>query len=175
MTFNSVKEFEDWIETGLQAVINGDKINMTPTEERLYQVGKDNLGQHLTLNNSVPPEVGCCECASRLFQLAGISVPTNGIAGTPAMAAWLLSNPDFLLIDAPEQGAVVIEVTSTGNGTVEGHIGMFAAFGLMYVNDWGILSNDSNTGTLREQWNWTDWQDWYEKQGGLKRYIFRPL
>ena len=149
---------------------------MTETEQALYNAAKQNLGVHLTLDPSVPIEVGCAECQSKLMQIAGMSVPKNGIAGTIAFNEWFTVNPDFKEIFEPEQGCIIVAVTSTGNGKVKnGHIGTMAAFNLMYVQDWGICSNDSNTGTLREQWSLKDFIAYYQTYGGLEIHMYRPL
>ncbi len=148
---------------------------MTDTETRIYNVAKDNLGEHLTLDNNVNPEVGCAEAISKILQLAGVSVPNRGIAGTAALLAWLEANPDFEAIQEPEQGAIIVSSTGSGNGSVRGHTGCFGAFGAMYNGDWGIVSNDSNTGTLREQWCLKDWVAYYETKGGLTTKYLRAL
>ena len=165
-----------WIETMEEALLGDFKrLTMTDTETRIYQVVKDNLGTHLTLNENVDPEVGCAEAVSKILQLAGISVPAHGIAGTAALLAWFHANPDFEAITEPEQGAIILSATGTGNGTVEGHTGVIAALGVMYVGDWGICSNDSNTGTLREQWCLKDWIQYYQITGGIPTHYFRAL
>lgn len=144
---------------------------MTQKEELMYSLLKQKLGTHLTLNNKVPAEVGCAECASALFSLAGYKMPAAGIPGTLAMLGWAQVNLEE--IEGPEQGCFIINATTTGNGTVEGHCGFLAAFGVMYVGDWGICSNDSNTGTLREQWSLKEWLAWYETTGEMKTHYFR--
>lgn len=175
MTFNSVKEFEDYIKNGLAKILQPKTTTMTDTETRIYQVIKDNLDEHLTLNNNVSLEVGCAECMSKVMQLAGVSVPSHGIAGTAALLAWFISNPDFVEKTEPEQGAFVVFATGTGNGKVEGHTGAFCAFNVMYVNDWGVASNDSNTGTMREQWAWLKMLAYYRDYGGIQPRIFATL
>lgn len=161
--------FWDTIEEALLGDFN--RLNMTQKEALVYSILKQKLGTHLTLNNNVPQEVGCAECASAIFKLAGYTMPAGGIPGTLAMLAWAHAN--LVEIHDPEQGAFIINATTTGNGDVEGHCGFIAAFGLMYVGDWGICSNDSNTGTLREQWCLKDWLAWYEAKGGMKTHYFR--
>lgn len=151
------------------------ELAMTDTETRIYQVIKDNLDKHLTLNNNVSPEVGCAECMSKVLQLANVSVPGYGIAGTDAFLAWIEVNPDFEEIFEPEEAAMVIFATGTGNGKVEGHTGAFCAFNVMYISDWGVASNDSTTGTMREQWAWKKMLAYYQGYGGIKPRIFRPL
>lgn len=175
MQFNSLAEFNEWLEAGLHAIVNGDKKTMNETETRIYNVVKDNLGEHLTLNENVPPEVGCAECGSKILQLAGIPVPTHGIAGTAAFVAWFVASSDFEEIFEPEQGAFVVFATGSGNGKFPGHMGVFCAFNLMYISDWAVASNDSNTGTLREQWAWKKMLEYYQEVGGMKPRIFRPL
>lgn len=171
----------DTFDAFLLQLIKGDKhmvteVSMiTATGEALYNAAKNNLGVHLTLNDTVSPEVGCAECVSKLFAITGIAVPKNGIPGTAALLSWLESNPDFQEIETAEQGCVIVSATGTGNGSVRGHTGVVCAFNLMYVNDFGITSNDSNTGTLREQWNLKDWLAYYQVTGGLTTKYFRPL
>lgn len=150
--------------------------NMTETEKAIYNAVKDNLGEHLTLNSNVPIEVGCAECQSKLLALAGIPIPKNGIAGTIEFNAWLLANPDFQKKDKPEQGSIIVAVTGTGNGKVgNGHIGTICAFDLMYSQDWGIASNDSTTGLLRELWSYEKFVEYYGTYGGLEINIFGAL
>ena len=148
---------------------------MTPTEQNIFNVAKDNLGIHLTLDPNVSPEMGCAEAVSKILSLAGISVPKRGIPGTAALLAWLQVNPDFEAIEVPEQGAIIVSATGSGNGSFPGHTGIFGAFGAMYVGDWGICSNDSATGRLREQWCLKDWVHYYETVGGMKTWYFRAI
>jgi hypothetical protein len=148
---------------------------MTPTEEKIYSQAKLHLGQHLTLNNAVPAEVGCCEACSYILRAAGVVVPPGGIAGTPALYEWFVANPEFQKIDEPEQGAIVIFVTGEGNGLVEGHVLIFGEFGIAYPGDWGLMSNESSTGNLEEQWCWQKALAYYQGVGGLVPQIFRAL
>ena len=60
----------------------------------------------------------------------------------------------------------------TGNGTVSGHTGIVGIFGYYYPNDWGIVSNDSQTGLLLELWDWKRWQQTYVQKGGLETAFF---
>lgn len=167
----------DFAQKNLSGVLADIKLKpvMTPTEAKIYEVLKEKLGTHLTLNNNVPAEVGCAECASTIFKLSGFTMPTAGIESTLSLLQWAQANPHLQEISQPEQGAFIINATSTGNGTVEGHCGFLAAYGVMYVGDYGICSNDSNTGTLREQWNYQNWVKYYEVAGGMKTHIFRAL
>jgi hypothetical protein len=144
---------------------------MTP----LYTQAKLSLGKHMTLNEAVPARVGCAEAVSAVLALAGITDAPAGIAGTASLYTWLSTNPRFELISQPEEGAVVVNPSGSGNGSIEGHTGIFGAFNVAFLNDWGIMSNDSASGKFLERWNWTRWQAYYVSAGGLPAHIFRFL
>jgi hypothetical protein len=75
------------------------------------------LGKHITLNNNVPNEIGCAEAVSYVLEHAGIAnLPTAGYAGTADLYRSLLANPQFMLIEQPEQGAIIVSPTGFGNG-----------------------------------------------------------
>lgn len=129
----------------------------------------------MTLDPSVPARVGCAECVSAILRLAGIAVPQRGIAGTSALLVYCLAHPEhFTEIHTPEQGALLISASGSGNGNLSnGHTGFFGAFGVAVPNDWGICSNDSQTGLFLELWTWAKWQVYYQQYGGMRPRIFR--
>lgn len=141
--------------------------------DKLYQTAKSLLGQHLTLDSNVPPELGCAECASVIANKAGVQrIPSDGFASTNQFHDFMMSTAAFAERLQPAPGFIVVAVTE---GSKHGHIGYFAAFGLQYQSDWGILSNDSNTGRLSEQWSWSEWQKYYTQELGLETHIFEWL
>lgn len=148
---------------------------MTATENRIYAEVKLNLGLHLTLDAAVPDEVGCAEAVSKILSLAGIPVPSKGIAGTASLYEWLVTSILFERIDDPEQGAIIISPTGAGNGSVEGHTGIVGAFNLAFPNDWGICSNDSASGKFLERWSYERWESVYGGVGNLPIYFFRAV
>lgn len=141
----------------------------------LYNIVKDSLGKHMTLDSSVPASVGCAEAVSAILRLAGINVPQRGIAGTNALLLFCQAHPEiFTSISAPEQGALLISATGTGNGKLaNGHTGFFGGLGMQYPDDWGICSNNSDSGLFLELWSWAKWQAYYQDYGGMKPHIFR--
>lgn len=148
---------------------------MTATENTIYSKILENLGEHLTLNEAVPAEVGCAEAVSKILSLSGIVVPSEGIPSTAALYEWLVVNPKFEKIDAPEQGAIIISPTGFGNGSVEGHTGFFGSFSKQFPDDWGICSNDSASGKFLETWSYERWIAYYSTVGSLPLYFFRAL
>lgn len=143
----------------------------TPAQEKLYTAIKESLGQRKTLNGEVSAEYGCAEAWSSVGKDAGIKgIPVQGFASTAVLESWLASNTDFEEIFAPEIAATIISAT---RGAQHGHVGYFGAKGLQYVDDWGICSNDSNTGLFSEQWNLTRWIAYYRGTLGLRVRYFR--
>jgi hypothetical protein len=151
-----------------------NKLPLTPEQLKIKKVIMEYLGEHITLNNTVPPEVGCAEAVSFILQKLNEVIASAGIAGTAALLNYCESLPlIYQEISTPEPFALLISATGTGNGTVEGHTGFFGVYNKMYVNDWGIVSNDSNTGILRELWSWSRWSAYYTQKGALPARIFR--
>jgi hypothetical protein len=149
---------------------------MTSTQQKIYQIAKDSLGKHLTLNPNVPNEVGCAEAVSFVLKNAGITgIPAAGYAGTADLYRWLLANPQFKLIEQPEQGAVIVSPTGFGNNTVEGHTGILGGFGVQFPNEFGILSNNSDNGLFQEKWNLLTWWLNYGEKGHLPVAFFRAI
>lgn len=134
----------------------------------LYTLAKAAIGKHLTLDPSVPAEVGCAEADSYLLWKLGAPIPSKGIAGTAALEAWILSHPElFAKRLVPGVGFLIFSSTGTGNGTVEGHTGVVAYWNLQFKNDWGILSNNSLNGLWQEKWSLDAWKKNYVVKGGL--------
>lgn len=149
---------------------------MTPEQMKIHDVLVTYLGKRCTLNPQIPPDVSCAEAVSFLLKELGIEDGTTGIAGTASLLAWVVAQPQlFQEVYAPEESALLISATGTGNGLVEGHTGFFGALGTQYAGDWGIVSNNSQTGLLGEQWSWKEWTANYTQLGGITPRLFRIL
>lgn len=139
--------------------------------QKFYNAAKADLGLHETLNANVPIEVGCAQAWSAIARQAEIEgIPTEGFSSTNQVDAFCASNEQFELITEPEVGATIVSASTLNQ---HGHVGSFAMFDLQYNNDWGILSNDSNTGTIREQWSYKEWIAYYQNTLGLAIHIYR--
>jgi hypothetical protein len=134
------------------------------TQQTIYEAAKSCLGTHLTLDPSMPSEVGCAEAVSALLRKARISVPAGGIAGTASLYAWLPKN-GFTRASKPDPGDVIISPTDLGNGAVRGRTDI--------VGKSGILANDSQTGLFLELWSLDTWREWCGVKGGLPVDFFR--
>jgi hypothetical protein len=141
----------------------------------MYEAIKSSLGHHMTLDPSVPARVGCAEAVSAVLRKAGVPVPARGIAGTSALLLYCLNHPQrYTEIYTPEPAALLISASGTGNGKLSnGHTGFFGRYGTMVISDWGICSNDSQSGLFLELWTWKKWKTYYEQYGGMRPRIFR--
>lgn len=149
---------------------------MTTNEQKIYNVAKEYLETHCTLNNAIPAEEGCAEAVSFLLEKAGVAgLPNKGISGTATLYEWLTQNKAFERVYAPEPGAVIVSPTGYGNGSISGHTGIVGVLGKMYPGDYGIVSNDSQTGLLLELWDLSRWMKYYGTQGGMPVAFFRAL
>lgn len=149
---------------------------MSPQAIKIYNEAKACLGKHITLNPTVPDDVNCAESVSFILKNSGVTgFPAGGIAGTASLYTWLANSPKFKRIEAPEQGAIIVSPTGSGLHLVEGHTGICGAFGLQFPNEYGILSNDSDTGLFSEKWNLLTWWEYYGRKGGLVIALFRAL
>lgn len=146
-----------------QLAIISEEINgMTPV---LYTIAKNNLGNHLTLDPSVPAEVGCAEAVSFCLKSAGVVLPAEGIPGTATLYAFLSASSAFSEVSVWNEGDIIISATGSGNGLIPGHTGIMGGS--------GIMSNDSNSGLFLELWTLAKWQTYYAQYGGMAIHFFR--
>lgn len=146
-------------------------VQATEKPSSLYDTAKGLLGRHLTLDESVGKELGCAEAMSYVLKQAGVSgIPLKGFSGTIGLNQFLRESASFVKIASPEAGAIVVSVTVGSN---HGHTGIFGKLGLQYPNDYGILSNNSDTGLLSEHWSWEKWKNYYIAEKKLETNIYR--
>ena len=135
----------------------------------LYYTAKSLLGQNLTLDESVPKELGCAQAVSYVLKAAGCSVPKKGIPGTAGCKDWLDKNAKPL--NGPECGAVIVSVTESE--TRRGHIGICGKYDFMYDNEYSVMSNSSRTGLWDTEWRVSEWKEYYEGKLGLKTFYYK--
>lgn len=148
-------------------------VPQTTLQEQLYDAAKRSLGKVMKLDSSVPNLYGCASSLSGVLKLAGVEgLPAFGIAGTAALYNWLLSSDQFVLVNQPQPGDVVISpspATEQPNTLAHGHCGIMAAV------DQGVMSNDSDTGKWMEKWTLPDWLAYYTTFGRLNIFYFRRV
>ena len=138
----------------------------TAMSNAIYQAAKSCLDVHVTMNESVDPNLGCAEACSFVLNKAGIKMPAEGIAGTGELYSWLQSSGLFEQVTVPLPGDVIISPTGMSTkGSSHGHVGIIAMY--------GILSNSSSTGLFMEHYNLQTWNYYYNQLLGFPVYYFR--
>jgi hypothetical protein len=150
----------------LQDALN--KILQTMPSDHIYRVAKLNLDNHLTMDNSVPKEVGCGQALSKVLSLSGYWVPKGGIAGTAMMLDFLVGNKAFKEVTEPLRGDVAVCATGQAGSLVpHGHVGIVG-------NEW-VMSNSSQTGLWEANYTLDGWRDFFEWRCGFKTRYFRAI
>ena len=129
---------------------------------KLYSVAKLCLGEHLTLNPSVPEEEGCAEAVSYLLRQAGYHVPTTGIQGVLALTNWMLAN-GFKETITPIPGCVITAHSVNQLNTTFAHAGV--------VLQHGVGSNTSSNGLFQENYTLASWHLYFGNGGSKTRYF----
>ena len=139
------------------SLLNANQGIMPPLAQSIYDVTKASLGQHLTLDPSVPMDVGCAESVSFVLSKAGVKgIPQRGFAGTIDLDQWLSTNKQFVQTYAPTAGCIVISPTV---GAQHGHVGICGIH--------GICSNDSSNGIFSENYSYDSWVHYFRDVKGL--------
>lgn len=138
--------------------------NQTESSKKVYETAKSLLGQNLATNGAL----GCAETVNIIFHKA-LGVSIGGGTSTTLMYPFLKNEKKYARIRGnPLPGDVIISPTSSGDGTVQhGHVGIVAKF--------GILSNNSNDGRLRELYTIDSWYKSFMCKGHFAVEIYRVL
>lgn len=156
----------DVIKATLSAKLAQLQVALQPTlSQAIYTTAAAVLGTHITLDASVPPDLGCAEAVSYILTKAGIpNIPPEGFPGTAGLYTWLQAN--FILTTTPQAGDVVISPTGTSTtGSPHGHTGIVAKY--------GILSNDSDTGLFLEKYTQASWETYFHGTEGFPVFYYR--
>lgn len=140
-----------------------ETVSPFPASQKIYDISKSLLKKHLTLDESVPKNVGCAQALSYVLKQCGYPIPKGGISGTYTLWQWLKVH--FTEVEAGKPGDIIINATGTGLSTRRGHVGV--------VGKYQIMSNNSITGLWDTAWELRDWLRFYEEQGKMKTRYFR--
>lgn len=129
--------------------------------KKVYTVASHHLGDSLALN----PVLGCAETVNRIVMIA-LGKPIGGGASTADMYNCLHDTKRFTQVEKPLPGDIIISPTGKGSGAVpHGHVGIVAMH--------GILSNNSETGRLGEDYTLDTWTQHYGHFGGFPVEFYR--
>lgn len=167
MTFNSVKEFEDYIKNVLEGILQ-PKITTMTNADKFVASTKKLLGHNLSEGTGVPYYVACAISVNRVHQDA-FGFPIGGGASTADLYTALVNSKYFERVDAPESGCVVISPTGMGTKGAypHGHVGIRGNF--------GICSNDSATGIFSENYDDASWLAQFHYVEGYPVFYFKRI
>jgi hypothetical protein len=137
----------------------------TPSE-KILERSNSFLGLDASPNNLVDKDVACAESYTTLMKGLFPEIPI--ITGTWTLNDYLSKNAHFQAVTIPHEGDTIISVTGTGNGKIQGHVGIIA-------RDSVIHSNNSNNGLWEGHFTLKSWIDYYVVHGQLKTYYYRRI
>lgn len=129
------------------------------TEEAKQWEGRDASPRGLA-----PQEVSCAEGVSNILHRVLHEFP-EGIVSTASLFGRLLEDTHFTPVLTPSPGCVIV---SPRTQMTFGHAGIF-------IEDDVILSNDSKTGTMQQNYTFDTWIHEMKVRRGLHTYIFKPV
>lgn len=139
--------------------------------EKIYNEAKALLGTDASPGDQAPSALACAETVNYIVQQA-TGRPVGGTTSTAAM--WQALKADgarWQAIFASEAlpGDIIISPTGSVAGArlTHGHVGVVAKY--------GILSNNSETGTLAENYDIQSWTKYYSDFGGLPTLFYRCI
>lgn len=160
-----------WLEQHPEKLITKPMPPVVTSGEKIYQVAKSLLGQDASPENQAPSALACAETVNYIVQKATGS-PVGGGASTASMWEALKADStrweSILGVDAREGDIIISPTGSNGfSRLTHGHVGIVARY--------GILSNNSETGTLGENYDIASWKRYYTDFGGLPTLFFRCI
>ena len=132
--------------------------------QKVYNVAKSNLGNYLTLNPVVSPEVGCAQAISWIFRNAGYPIPRGGISTVAGLTKWMTAQ-GFIEETGYQVGFVI-----TGRNEATAHIGICGKDWIMSNTSYTDKEKDLIMGTFQANYRQTAWKTVYPQT----RY-FRPV
>jgi len=155
------------LESLRKSLISLKKKLMEPSNaEKIYQAAKDALGTEASPRDIAPDELGCAETADEIVKRATgkyVNGTTKTVTiSTAEMYKILSRNPEWEEIYLPEKGALIISPTVGKN---VGHVGICGIY--------GIMSNNSPTGTFEQNFTYDGWDRYYRVRKKLEIHYFR--
>ena len=140
--------------------------------DKVYKTALAYLEKHLTLNDTVPEEVGCAEAVSFVLRAAGYEMPTLGIPSVNGLIDWMTAN-SFEESKVYGTGYVITAHNPDRTKSDYAHIGI--------CGERWIMSNTSYNapaGLVKGKWqaNYSPakWIAYFGSQGSQTRY-FKPV
>lgn len=143
--------------------------------DRLYKVAFASIGIDVSPDDVADDRLGCMESVSQILKQAFPELNFPLIVSTREAFMYFASSPSFREIGTPKKGAIIINVTGTGNGKVgNGHVGICGK-NLAKDGTVNIMSNNSNTGKWDVFYSLTRWNKYYRDLGGMPTHFFERV
>lgn len=140
-------------------------------QQLLYNVAKSFIGTDASPRDFAPDDVGCAESLSQVIRKAFPNLYFPVLLSTKDLYQRFLTSSSFQEVNIPQAGCIIINVTGTGNGTIQGHTGVvgknLSVDGTVY-----IMSNNSYTGEWDTAYTLRSWKKRYCDKGGMKTHFF---
>lgn len=133
--------------------------------DTIYLVAREHLGDHMTLDPTVPEEVGCAEAVSAILSAAGALMPLNGIPSVVGLIDWMLKN-GFQELPYPIAGAVITAHNKETGITNGSHCGICLKHGIGSNNSFG-----QQAGRFTENYSYANFESYFTKLGSEIRYF----
>lgn len=146
---------------------NGGTMNET-NAQKFVAAAKASLDHNLSEGTGVPYYVACAISVNRVHTSA-FGFPIGGGASTTELYQALVASSDFKQTTTPTPGCVVISPTGHGSKPAypHGHVGI--------VGEFGICSNDSETGLFSENYTVESWNQQFNVTEGYPVFYFERL
>lgn len=139
-----------------------------PKTEALLQSALLQIGVDASPNDVAPDELGCAETINDIHMVA-FGDPIGGTVSTGLLYEALKVRKDFIKLDVPESGCIIISPTGQGNGKIKnGHTGIID-------NNLNIMSNDSASGNFKQNYTIQTWRNRWEKIGGYPILFYKKI
>lgn len=137
---------------------------------KLYAQALTFLSTDASPKDQAPDELGCADTASYLI-IGALGPVIKHTVSTADLFNQLNKSPHFKRVKVFEPGCVVISPTVIGKqpgNLTNGHVGIVG-------EDNEILSSDSRTGLLIQNFTVESWVKRYRDIGKYPIYVFKPL
>lgn len=119
---------------------------------RLYNTAKSFLGEHLTMDNSIPMYLGCAQAVSFVLYTIGYLIPRGGISTVAGLTEWMLANG---FKETTEYG---VGYVITGRKGVSGHIGVCGKEWIMSNSSYTIAEKNLHQGLWEANYRLPGWR-----------------
>jgi hypothetical protein len=152
--------------TLLQDILKAFKL----MNKTLLDVCKENLGKDVTPKDVVSDEVACAETVTTLLKMVYPTMPI--ITGTYTLWQHLRApHSNFIEMQEPEAGCIVISPTGTGKYGTTGHTGIMDENGLIMSNN----SYGKYSGLFTQNYNLDTWTMKYKDRQGMPVMFYKHV